>query len=98
MEIIEMVECECCGLKEECTQEYIRRVEGEFDGKWLCGLCSEAVRDEFKKGKKQFVVVGEAITAHMTFCGKYNKSNNPATRVADGMKQLLRRRRREFSH
>ncbi|GAA0172757.1 hypothetical protein LIER_41396 [Lithospermum erythrorhizon] len=86
-----MVECECCGLKEECTQGYIRKVEGEFDGKRLCGLCLEVVRDEVKKGKKQFVEVGEAITAHMSFCGKH-RNNNPATLLADGLRQLLRRR------
>ncbi|KAG6435198.1 hypothetical protein SASPL_100068 [Salvia splendens] len=39
---IEVVKCECCGLKEECTEEYINKVKAKFEGKWLCGLCSEA--------------------------------------------------------
>ncbi|KAK4425662.1 hypothetical protein Salat_1760200 [Sesamum alatum] len=86
---IELVKCECCGLKEECTQDYINGVKAKFDGKWLCGLCSEAVRDEVSRGKKQFGV-DEAVKAHMSFCRKYK--SNPAIRVADGMRQMLRRR------
>ncbi|KAL8485228.1 hypothetical protein ACS0TY_027504 [Phlomoides rotata] len=86
---IELVKCECCGLKEDCTQDYINGVKAKFDGKWLCGLCSEAVRDEVNRGKKQSAVE-EAVKAHMSFCGKYR--SNPAIRVADGMRQMLRRR------
>ncbi|KAL1803930.1 hypothetical protein ACET3Z_032577 [Daucus carota] len=42
----ELAKCECCGFKEDCTQDYITEVKSEFLGKWLCGLCSEAVKDE----------------------------------------------------
>ncbi|KAK7308852.1 hypothetical protein RJT34_05135 [Clitoria ternatea] len=86
---IESAKCECCGLKEDCTLEYIRDVKAKFDGKWLCGLCSEAVRDEVSRGKKPFEME-EAVKAHMSFCGKIK--SNPAVRVADGMRQMLRRR------
>lgn len=86
---IELAKCECCGLKEDCTQDYISEVKANFDGKWLCGLCSEAVRDEVNRGKKQSGVE-DAVKAHMAFCRKYK--SNPATRVADGMRQMLRRR------
>ncbi|XP_073128221.1 uncharacterized protein [Henckelia pumila] len=88
--MIELVKCECCGLKEDCTQEYIAEVKSKFDGKWLCGLCSEAVRDEASRGKKQFGM-DEAVKAHMSFCRKFK--SNPAIRVADGMRQMLIRRR-----
>lgn len=88
---IEMVRCECCGLKEDCTQDYISEVKANFDGKWLCGLCSEAVRDELVKG----FVGDEAMKAHMAFCSKFKA--NPAVRVADGMRQLLRRRSGDLS-
>ncbi|MCD7453848.1 hypothetical protein HAX54_022344 [Datura stramonium] len=90
---IELARCDCCGLKEECTIEYISEVKRNFEGKWLCGLCSEAVRDEVNRGKNKqyFVDMEEAVKAHMSFCSKY-KSNNPAVRVADGMRQMLRRR------
>ncbi|XP_044487204.1 uncharacterized protein LOC123212198 [Mangifera indica] len=86
---IESVKCECCGLKEDCTQHYISVVKAEFSGKWLCGLCSEAVRDEVGRGNKAFDME-EAVKAHMSFCGKFN--SNPAVGVANGMRQMLRRR------
>ncbi|XAR54688.1 hypothetical protein NMG60_11029937 [Bertholletia excelsa] len=89
---IESVKCECCGLKEDCTQDYINEVKAKFDGKWLCGLCSEAVRDEVIKGKN---LIEDAVKAHMSFCGMYK--SNPAIRVADGMRQMLRRRSGDLS-
>ncbi|POO02147.1 hypothetical protein TorRG33x02_019310 [Trema orientale] len=91
---IELVKCECCGLKEDCTQDYITDVKAKFDGKWLCGLCSEAVRDEVSKGKSPFGME-EAVKAHMSFCRKFK--SNPAVRVADGMRQMLRRRSGDLS-
>ncbi|KAI4378862.1 hypothetical protein MLD38_016286 [Melastoma candidum] len=89
---IEMVKCECCGLKEDCTPDYISSIKSMFHGKWLCGLCSEAVRDEALR----LPGVEDALRAHMSFCGNV-KSNNPAVRVADGMRQLLRRRSGQLS-
>uniref|UniRef100_A0A5B7BXN7 DUF1677 family protein n=1 Tax=Davidia involucrata TaxID=16924 RepID=A0A5B7BXN7_DAVIN len=91
---IEMVKCECCGLKEDCTQDYISQVKEKFDGIWLCGLCSEAVRDEVERGKKASGME-EAVKAHMSFCRKYK--SNPAIQVADGMRQMLRRRSGDIS-
>ncbi|MED6193848.1 hypothetical protein PIB30_023075 [Stylosanthes scabra] len=77
--------------EEDCTQYYINQVKAKFDGKWLCGLCSEAVRDEVNRGKKLSPSgMEEAVKAHMSFCGKIK--SNPAVRVADGMRQMLRRR------
>ena len=87
---IESVKCECCGLKEDCTQDYISEVKSKFDGKWLCGLCSEAVRDEVSHGGKKASAMDEAVKAHMSFCRKFK--SNPAVRVAEGMRQMLRRR------
>ncbi|CAN7046889.1 unnamed protein product [Brassica oleracea var. botrytis] len=85
---IESVRCECCGLMEECTRDYISEVKSNFDNKWLCGLCSEAVRDEVSRRK--MTTVDEAVRAHVSFCGKFK--DNPAVLVADGMRQMLRRR------
>ncbi|OIT38725.1 PREDICTED: uncharacterized protein LOC109239039 [Nicotiana attenuata] len=92
---IELAKCDCCGLKEDCTKDYINEVKGNFEGKWLCGLCSEAVRYEVNRGK-QFLGMEEAVKAHMSFCGNF-KSNNPAVHVADGMRQMLRRRSGDLS-
>ncbi|RDY11814.1 hypothetical protein CR513_03470, partial [Mucuna pruriens] len=93
---IESVKCECCGLKEDCTQDYINQVKSKFEGKWLCGLCSEAVRDEVNHGgKKTSSAMDEAVKAHMLFCRKFK--SNPAVRVAEGMRQMLRRRSGDLS-
>ncbi|GAB2210247.1 hypothetical protein Droror1_Dr00015510 [Drosera rotundifolia] len=96
---VELIKCECCGLKEECTGDYINTIKSKFIGKFLCGLCSEAVRDEVTRSsssnptKQNLEVVDEAVKAHMSFCRKYK--SNPAFRVADGMRQMLRRRSSE---
>lgn len=91
---IESVKCECCGLREDCTQDYIASVRASFYGQWLCGLCCEAVRDEASRKKAQ-PGVEEAVRAHMAFCKKFK--SNPAVRVADGMRQMLRRRSGDLS-
>ncbi|KAF8086985.1 hypothetical protein N665_0606s0012 [Sinapis alba] len=86
---VESVMCECCGLTEDCTQHYISEVKANFAGKWLCGLCSEVVSDEVSRDRK-LMSVEEALNAHLSFCGKFKA--NPAELVADGMRQMLRRR------
>ncbi|KAA0040802.1 hypothetical protein IC582_001830 [Cucumis melo] len=104
MDEIEIVKCECCGLKEECTKDYISEVKANFDAKWLCGLCSQAVGDEilFKSKNNHHSPppssaggIQDAVNAHMLFCRKFK--SNPAVRVADGMKQILRRRSSDLS-
>uniref|UniRef100_J3KXD4 DUF1677 family protein n=1 Tax=Oryza brachyantha TaxID=4533 RepID=J3KXD4_ORYBR len=42
---VETVRCACCGVAEECTAAYIVGVRAAFCGDWLCGLCSEAVKE-----------------------------------------------------
>ncbi|WOL08914.1 hypothetical protein Cni_G17667 [Canna indica] len=90
---VESVKCECCGLQEDCTDDYIGSVKAEFAGKWLCGLCAEAVRDELGRGKRKSH--DEALKAHISFCRRCN--SNPAVQVADGMRQMLRRRSGDLS-
>ncbi|XP_020113306.1 uncharacterized protein LOC109727568 [Ananas comosus] len=41
--------CGCCGLTEECTSAYIAAVRGRYLGRWICGLCAEAVDDETRR-------------------------------------------------
>ncbi|KAF8720268.1 hypothetical protein HU200_023925 [Digitaria exilis] len=92
---VECAKCECCGLVEDCTRDYILGVRSAFGGRWLCGLCSEAVRDEAArtttKTKTTTAAAGmeAALRDHMAFCDKCRRS--PAFRVADGMRQMLRR-------
>lgn len=82
-----VVSCECCGLEEECTGEYIGGVRDYFGGRWLCGLCSESVK--YEAGRKR-AGVEEAVRAHMAFC-RMLRRGGPAERVAEGMCQMLRR-------
>lgn len=91
---VESAKCECCGLREDCTREYIAAVKAGFGGRWLCGLCTEAVRDEVA-AKKRGDLEG-ALRDHMSFCAKFGKKG-PAFRVADGMRQMLRRRSSDIS-
>ncbi|KAE8817016.1 hypothetical protein D1007_05209 [Hordeum vulgare] len=94
MEAVEssaVVSCECCGLEEECTGEYIGGVRAYFGGRWLCGLCSESVKYEAGRSKQRAAMgVEEAVRAHMAFC-RMLRRGGPAERVAEGMCQMLRR-------
>ncbi|KAK1422486.1 hypothetical protein QVD17_25631 [Tagetes erecta] len=84
--------CECCGMVEECTPEYMEKVNNRFLGKWICGLCSEAVKEEMEKngGNKE-----EALTSHMTTCVRFNKCNRayPVLYQAEAMRNMLKKTR-----
>ena len=54
------VRCYCCGLMEECTLPYIARVRERHQGRWICGLCSEAVKDETFRSKRD-ISIDEAL-------------------------------------
>ncbi|MBA0695707.1 hypothetical protein Goari_002316 [Gossypium aridum] len=103
---VEDAKCECCGMSEECTPEYIDRVRNKYLGKWICGLCAEAVKEEKEKtgGKME-----EALSAHMNRCAKFNKFGReyPALLTAEAMRDILRKgsrlegkslRAKTFSH
>lgn len=92
MEPVESAKCECCELREDCTRGYIVGVKADFGGRWLCGLCSEAVREEGRKRGME-----AALQDHMAFCAGWCRSKDPALRVADGMRQMLLRRRPSIS-
>ncbi|KAG5008699.1 hypothetical protein AAZX31_07G014800 [Glycine max] len=87
---VENAKCECCGMCEECTPEYIDRVREKFNGKWVCGLCAEAVKEELEKngGKKE-----EAVSAHMSACVRFNKYGRafPVLFQAQAMKEMLKK-------
>ncbi|MCL7044980.1 hypothetical protein MKW94_024774 [Papaver nudicaule] len=87
---VENAKCECCGMSEECTPQYIQRVRDKFSGKWICGLCSEAVKEELEKngGKKE-----EALTSHMNACVKFNSLGRayPALYQAEAVREILKK-------
>ncbi|KAL3824561.1 hypothetical protein ACJIZ3_020590 [Penstemon smallii] len=88
------VVCECCGMSENCTGAYIQRTKARFYGKWVCGLCSEAVNEEaYKLGGLRNIVREEALLAHMNVCKAINKTiRNPAMSLAYAMTRILRKR------
>lgn len=87
---VEDAKCECCGMSEECTPEYIERVRGKFLGKWVCGLCAEAVKEEVEKngGNSE-----EALRAHMNACVRFNKYGRayPVLFQAQAMREMLKK-------
>ncbi|GAA0163490.1 hypothetical protein Leryth_003113 [Lithospermum erythrorhizon] len=87
---VEDAKCECCGMSEECTAEYIDRVREKNLGKYICGLCCEAVKLELEKngGNKE-----EAINTHMHTCVKFNKFGRafPVLSQAEAMRQMLKK-------
>lgn len=93
---VSKVECECCGLFEDCTGAYVRRVRDRFCGRWVCGLCSEAVKEELVRRGLQaarHAVREEALRAHMEVCRRFNRTVrvNPAMSVASGMTEILKK-------
>ena len=87
---VEDAKCECCGMCEECTPGYIRRVREKFNGKLICGLCSEAVKEEMEKngGKRE-----EALSEHMSACVKFNRfgRTHPVLFQVEAMKEMLKK-------
>ncbi|KAJ6805045.1 uncharacterized protein M6B38_181650 [Iris pallida] len=82
--------CECCGMSEECTPGYIQCVRERFSGRLICGLCSEAVKEEAEKngGRKE-----EALGAHMSACARFNElgRTHPVLCQAEAMREMMRR-------
>ncbi|XP_027336320.1 uncharacterized protein LOC113850136 [Abrus precatorius] len=90
---VEFAVCDCCGLTEECTPAYIERIRERYHGKWVCGLCAEAVKDEIVRSER-LVSTEEAMTKHMNFCKKFKASGpppNPAVHLISAMRQILKR-------
>ncbi|KAF8406807.1 hypothetical protein HHK36_005928 [Tetracentron sinense] len=89
----EFVTCDSCGLTEECTPEYINRVRERYRGRWVCGLCAEAVKDEIIRSKR-IISTEEALDRHMNFCKKFRSlspTSNQAEHLISAMRHLFRR-------
>ncbi|KAL0311801.1 UNVERIFIED_CONTAM: hypothetical protein Sradi_5579400 [Sesamum radiatum] len=88
---VAFAKCECCGLTEECTEEYIKRVRERYSRRWICGLCAEAVKDEMVRSEKR-IGNEEALNQHMSFCNKLRRPpKNPTEQLICAVKQLLLR-------
>lgn len=90
---VEFVTCECCGLTEECTLAYIERIRERYQGKWICGLCSEAVKDEIVRSER-LISTEEAMNRHVNFCSTFRSSGpppDPTTHLISAFRQILRK-------
>lgn len=90
---VEFVKCDCCGLTEECTPEYIQRIRERYQGKWICGLCGEAVKDEIVRSER-LISTEEAMARHVSFCRSPISSGpppDPTVHLISAMRQILRR-------
>ena len=92
MNEVERVNCECCGMAEDCTPTYISRIREKYYDKWLCGLCSEAVQEKKRKYRK--FTNEQALEAHMAICKQFNRNTrmNPKLSLADAMINFARKR------
>ena len=90
IEEVEQEECGCCGLKEECTQEYITKIKNSHSGTWVCGLCSEAVKERLIKDPT--TDMEEAVSTQRKFCQEFNNSRvNPKLSLTCAMRKIAKR-------
>ncbi|XP_039144540.1 uncharacterized protein LOC120281911 [Dioscorea cayenensis subsp. rotundata] len=90
---VEWAACECCGLREECTPAYIAGVRDRHGGRWVCGLCSEAVEDEIRRSGRR-ISPEEALTRHASFREAFRLAApplDPAAHLIAAVRQLVRR-------
>jgi hypothetical protein len=59
-----LIRCECRGFTEDCTPAYIASVHADHMGRWVCGLCAEAVGDEVRRARDR-ITTAEALDRHV---------------------------------
>ncbi|XP_010227897.1 uncharacterized protein LOC100837135 [Brachypodium distachyon] len=83
--------CDCCGFTEECTPAYIAAVRAEYLGRWVCGLCAEAVRDEVRRGAG--ITTAEALDRQRAFARAARRApGRAAVDLVAAVSRVLRRR------
>ena len=90
----EEVACECCGFTEECTAPYIAGVRARYGGRWICGLCGDAVAEEMCRASPP-VSPAEALDRHACVCGEGRRASappSPGDELIAALRLLLRRR------
>ncbi|KAK9102421.1 hypothetical protein Sjap_019675 [Stephania japonica] len=90
---VELAKCACCGLTEECTPTYIAKVRERYRGRWICGLCAEAVKDEIYRSDRD-IGTEEALNRHTNFFKKFRSASppaNPTEHLVSAMRQILRK-------
>ncbi|CAO2824699.1 unnamed protein product [Amaranthus hypochondriacus] len=88
---VQFIKCECCGLIEECTLAYIERIRQGYMGKWVCGLCSEAVKNEVIRSEK-LISTEEALNRLRSFRSSSPPAGgDPTVHLISAMRHILRR-------
>ncbi|XP_044969644.1 uncharacterized protein LOC123429698 [Hordeum vulgare subsp. vulgare] len=95
-EELDEVACECCGFTEECTGPYIAGVRARYGGRWICGLCGDAVAEEMCRASPP-VSPAEALDRHACVCGEGRRASasappSPGDELIAALRLLLRRR------
>ncbi|GJT04038.1 RNA-directed DNA polymerase, eukaryota [Tanacetum coccineum] len=68
-------------------------IRERYNGKWICGLCGEAIKDEIARGEK-LISTKEAMTRLMNFCKESklsNKMTEPTIHLIAAMRQIMLR-------
>ncbi|KAH7516865.1 hypothetical protein JRO89_XSUnG0159200 [Xanthoceras sorbifolium] len=88
---VESVKCDSCGFTEDCTPSYILRVRERYKGRWLCGLCAEAVKDEVLRSDR-LISIEEALDRHISFYNNFRSTTQTETEYPiSAMGRILRR-------
>ncbi|KAF5806354.1 hypothetical protein HanRHA438_Chr05g0229261 [Helianthus annuus] len=69
---------------------YMERIRERYKGKWICGLCGEAVKEEIMRSGR-LIGTEEAMTRHMMFRRASRSSGpspNPAVHLITAMRQI----------
>lgn len=78
-------------MSEECTPQYVKKLREKY-GQMICGLCSEAVKEEMEKngGKMK-----EAMHTHVSACARFNRLGRayPVLCQAEAMREIFRKNR-----
>ncbi|CAL0306942.1 unnamed protein product [Lupinus luteus] len=77
---VESVKCDSCGFTEECTISYISKMRQKYQGRWLCGLCVEAVKDEVVRSNR-LITTEEALNRHIIFCREFRSTSTPRSEI-----------------
>ncbi|KAF0908161.1 hypothetical protein E2562_022961 [Oryza meyeriana var. granulata] len=83
--------------RRECTAPYIAGVRARYEGRWICGLCGDAVGEELGRASPP-ISPAEALDRHTCVCGAGRRSTAPpspaesADDLIAALRLLLRRR------
>lgn len=82
-------ECACCGLTEECTSIYLASVQNRYGGRWICGLCAEAVEEETCRSAP-LISTEEALQRQTSFYLRFRSQVDATDHLIAIVRRLLR--------